>query len=88
MPKIVDWYMDGKIAIDPMITHVLTLDEINKGFDLMRRGESIRSVVLCQAERSELRHAPLYHPRMSGWAARRLTVGVPVYCGDKQSPIS
>jgi S-(hydroxymethyl)glutathione dehydrogenase/alcohol dehydrogenase len=38
--------MDGKIAIDPMITHVLTLEEINKGFDLMRRGESIRSVVV------------------------------------------
>ena len=45
-PKIVDWYMDGKIAIDPMITHVLTLDEINKGFDLMHAGESIRSVVV------------------------------------------
>ena len=38
VPKIVDWYMDGKIAIDPMITHVLTLDEINKGFDLMHAG--------------------------------------------------
>jgi S-(hydroxymethyl)glutathione dehydrogenase/alcohol dehydrogenase len=46
VPKIVDWYMDGKIAIDPMITHVLTLDEINHGFDLMHRGESIRSVVV------------------------------------------
>ena len=38
VPKIVDWYMDGKIEIDPMITHVLTLDEINKGFDLMHAG--------------------------------------------------
>jgi len=46
VPKIVDMYMDGKIAIDPMITHVLTLDEINKGFDLMHAGESIRSVVV------------------------------------------
>ena len=46
VPKIVDWYMDGRIAIDPMITHVLTLDEINHGFDLMHRGESIRSVVV------------------------------------------
>ena len=46
VPKIVDWYMDGKIEIDPMITHVLSLDEINKGFDLMHSGESIRSVVL------------------------------------------
>jgi S-(hydroxymethyl)glutathione dehydrogenase / alcohol dehydrogenase len=46
VPKIVDWYMDGKIAIDPMITHVLTLDEINRGFDLMHAGESIRSVVV------------------------------------------
>jgi S-(hydroxymethyl)glutathione dehydrogenase/alcohol dehydrogenase len=46
VPKIVDWYMAGKIAIDPMITHVLSLDEINKGFDLMHAGESIRSVVV------------------------------------------
>ena len=46
VPKIVDWYMDGKIDIDPMITHQLKLDEINKGFDLMHAGESIRSVVV------------------------------------------
>ena len=46
VPRIVDWYMNGKIEIDPMITHVLSLDEINKGFDLMHAGESIRSVVL------------------------------------------
>ena len=46
VPRIVDWYMDGKIQIDPMITHKLTLDEINKGFDLMHAGESIRSVVI------------------------------------------
>ncbi|MFN3518207.1 MAG: zinc-binding dehydrogenase, partial [Sphingomonas sp.] len=46
VPKIVDWYMNGLIEIDPMITHRLTLDEINKGFDLMHAGESIRSVVV------------------------------------------
>lgn len=46
VPRIVDWYMDNKIQIDPMITHVLTLDRINEGFDLMTRGESIRSVVV------------------------------------------
>jgi len=46
VPKIVDWYMEGKIEIDPMITHLLTLDEINKGFDLMHSGESIRGVVV------------------------------------------
>jgi S-(hydroxymethyl)glutathione dehydrogenase / alcohol dehydrogenase len=46
VPKIVDWYMDGRISIDPMITHVLKLEEINKGFDLMHAGESIRSVVV------------------------------------------
>ena len=46
VPRIVDWYMEGKIQIDPMITHRLTLDEINKGFDLMHAGESIRSVVV------------------------------------------
>ncbi len=46
VPKIVDWYMDGKIEIDPMITHTLKLEDINKGFDLMHAGESIRSVVV------------------------------------------
>jgi S-(hydroxymethyl)glutathione dehydrogenase/alcohol dehydrogenase len=46
VPKIVDWYMNGKIEIDPMITHVLSLEEINKGFELMHAGESIRSVVV------------------------------------------
>ncbi len=46
VPKIVDWYMDGRIQIDPMITHVLTLDDINKGFELMHQGKSIRSVVV------------------------------------------
>ncbi len=46
VPTIVDWYMDGKIEIDPMITHTLTLDEINKGFDLMHEGKSIRAVVV------------------------------------------
>ena len=46
VPKIVDWYMDGKIEIDPMITHTMPLADINKGFDLMHAGESIRSVVV------------------------------------------
>ncbi|MAN56862.1 MAG: S-(hydroxymethyl)glutathione dehydrogenase/class III alcohol dehydrogenase [Paracoccus sp. (in: a-proteobacteria)] len=46
VPRIVDWYMDGKIEIDPMITHTMPLEDINKGFDLMHDGESIRSVVL------------------------------------------
>ncbi|MEM8649508.1 MAG: S-(hydroxymethyl)glutathione dehydrogenase/class III alcohol dehydrogenase [Pseudomonadota bacterium] len=45
VPKIVDWYMDGKIEIDPMITHTMPLEDINKGFDLMHHGESIRGVV-------------------------------------------
>ncbi len=45
-PKIVDWYMDGRIEIDPMITHRLTLDDINTGFELMHAGQSIRSVVI------------------------------------------
>ena len=46
VPKIVDWYMDGKINIDDMITHVMPIEKINDAFDLMRRGESIRSVVV------------------------------------------
>jgi S-(hydroxymethyl)glutathione dehydrogenase/alcohol dehydrogenase len=46
VPKIVDWYMAGKIEIDPMITHTLPLGEINRGFELMHGGESIRSVVV------------------------------------------
>ena len=45
VPKIVDWYMQGKIEIDPMITHVMPLAEINRAFELMKRGESIRGVV-------------------------------------------
>ncbi|WP_035985025.1 S-(hydroxymethyl)glutathione dehydrogenase/class III alcohol dehydrogenase [Leptolyngbya sp. KIOST-1] len=45
VPKIVDWYMDDKINIDDLITHVMPLDEINTAFDLMHKGESIRSVV-------------------------------------------
>ncbi len=46
VPKIVDWYMEGKINIDSLITHTLKLDEINEGFRLMKAGESIRSVVV------------------------------------------
>jgi S-(hydroxymethyl)glutathione dehydrogenase/alcohol dehydrogenase len=46
VPKIVDWYMDGKINIDDLITHVLPLEKINDGFELMTSGESIRSVVV------------------------------------------
>ena len=45
VPKIVDWYMDGKLNIDDLITHKLKLEDINEGFALMKRGESIRSVV-------------------------------------------
>src|SRR5271167_835468 len=46
VPRIVEWYMDGRINIDDLITHVLPFEQINEGFDLMRRGESIRSVVV------------------------------------------
>ncbi len=46
LPKIVDWYMEKKINIDDLITHQLKLADINKGFDLMREGKSIRSVVV------------------------------------------
>ena len=46
VPKIVDWYMDRKINIDDLITHTLKLEQINEGFELMTRGESIRSVVV------------------------------------------
>ena len=46
VPTIVDWYMQGKIEIDPMITHVMPLERINEAFDLMHAGESIRSVVV------------------------------------------
>ncbi|MBW4602928.1 MAG: S-(hydroxymethyl)glutathione dehydrogenase/class III alcohol dehydrogenase [Calothrix sp. FI2-JRJ7] len=45
VPKIVDWYMDGKINIDDLITHVMPIEKINDAFDLMHKGESIRSVV-------------------------------------------
>jgi S-(hydroxymethyl)glutathione dehydrogenase/alcohol dehydrogenase len=46
VPRIVDWYMNGRIAIDPLITHTMPLEDINAGFELMHRGESIRSVVI------------------------------------------
>jgi S-(hydroxymethyl)glutathione dehydrogenase/alcohol dehydrogenase len=46
IPKIVDWYMDGKINIDDLITHTMPLEEINTAFDLMHEGKSIRSVVV------------------------------------------
>ena len=46
VPKIVDWYMQGRLKLDELITHTLPLERINEGFELMRRGESIRSVVV------------------------------------------
>ncbi|WP_149535306.1 S-(hydroxymethyl)glutathione dehydrogenase/class III alcohol dehydrogenase [Siccirubricoccus phaeus] len=46
VPKIVDWYMEGKIDIDSLITHTMPLEQINHGFELMEKGESIRSVVV------------------------------------------
>ncbi len=49
VPRIVDWYMEGKINIDDLITHTMPLDDINKAFDLMHEGESIRSVVTFDA---------------------------------------
>src|SRR6201746_1006640 len=52
VPRIVDWYMDGKISIDPLITPVLPLERINEGFDLMHAGKSIRSVVTYDTARS------------------------------------
>jgi S-(hydroxymethyl)glutathione dehydrogenase/alcohol dehydrogenase len=45
VPKIVDWYMNGKINIDDLITHVLPFAQINEGFELLRKGESIRTVL-------------------------------------------
>ena len=46
VPRIVDWYMDGRINIDDLITHTLPFEQINQGFELLRRGESIRTVVV------------------------------------------
>ena len=45
VPKIVDWYMSGKIDIDAMVTHTMPLENINEAFELMHKGESIRSVI-------------------------------------------
>jgi S-(hydroxymethyl)glutathione dehydrogenase/alcohol dehydrogenase len=45
VPKIVDWYMEGKIQIDPLISHIVPLEGIDGAFDMMHRGESIRTVV-------------------------------------------
>ena len=52
VPKIVDWYMEGKINIDDLITHVMPLERINEAFDLMHAGKSIRSVVVYDGARS------------------------------------
>jgi S-(hydroxymethyl)glutathione dehydrogenase / alcohol dehydrogenase len=46
VPRLVDWYMDGFLKLDELVTHRITLDEINKGFDMMRSGESIRTVIV------------------------------------------
>ena len=46
MPKIVDWYIDGKIEIDPKISHVMPLSKINQAFNLMHAGDSIRSAMV------------------------------------------
>jgi S-(hydroxymethyl)glutathione dehydrogenase/alcohol dehydrogenase len=59
VPKIVDWYMEGKINIDDLITHVLPLERINEGFDLMNEGKSIRSVVTYDGKRAR---APAAEP--------------------------
>jgi S-(hydroxymethyl)glutathione dehydrogenase / alcohol dehydrogenase len=53
VPRIVDWYMEGKINIDDLITHVMPLDRINEGFDLMHEGKSIRSVVTYDGARPQ-----------------------------------
>ena len=46
IPEIVDWYVDKKIDLDSLVTHRLRLDQIGEGFEMMKRGESIRSIVL------------------------------------------
>ena len=74
VPRIVDWYMDGRINIDDLITHALPFEQINEGFELMRRGESIRTVVTYEPRRR--RDPPpgvarVTHGRMA--AARRHT---------------
>ena len=46
LPKVVDWYMNGDIMIDELVTHTMTLEDVNHGFDLMRRGESIRTAII------------------------------------------
>lgn len=46
LPELVDWYMEGRIQIDPLVTHTMKLEDINRAFDLMEEGKSIRSVVL------------------------------------------
>jgi S-(hydroxymethyl)glutathione dehydrogenase/alcohol dehydrogenase len=46
IPRLVDWYIDGYLEIDELISHRITLDEINRGFDMMRNGEAVRTVVI------------------------------------------
>ena len=56
VPKIVDWYMNGKINIDDLITHTMPLEDINKAFDLMHAGESIG--VWCSSRRPRIQETP------------------------------
>ncbi len=67
VPGIVDWYMDGRIAIDPLITHKLPLDRINEAFDLMHAGESIRTVI--EFEIAILARASFRSFKSWGWSA-------------------
>ena len=46
LPKVVDWYMNGDIMVDELVTHTMKLEDINEGYDLMRRGESIRTAIV------------------------------------------
>jgi S-(hydroxymethyl)glutathione dehydrogenase/alcohol dehydrogenase len=86
VPKIVDWYMDGKIEIDPMITHTMPLEDINKAFDLMHAGESIRSVRIGLSGHSMGGHGaltlgaeePAKVPQHLGLRAHRLAAELPL----------
>ena len=63
VPKIVDWYMEGKINIDDLITHTMPLEDINTAFDLMHEGKSIRSVVLYWGRGCQRRRVSARQPR-------------------------
>ena len=95
VPQIVDWYMDGKINIDDLITHTMPLDDINKAFHLMHEGESIRSVVVLLMSVTAISETACFSGKQGTYEHRsnmldcmmRFSVFTPPPASDKKVPV-